>query len=66
MFSFLYNKLYKKIIIFFLALIISVPYINEVPYPLILNVPQSDEIKIADEWKNLTYPCFKVETLSGN
>ena len=66
MFSFLYNKLYKKIIIFFLALIISLPYINEVPYPLILDVPQSDEIKIADEWKNLTYPCFKVETLSGN
>jgi len=44
----------------------SVPYINEVPYPLILNVPQSDEIKIADEWKLLKYPCFKVETLSGN
>ena len=66
MFSFLYNKLYKKIIIFFLALIFSVPYINEVPYPFILNVPQSDEIKIADEWKPLKYPCFKVETLSGN
>ena len=66
MFSFLYNKLYKKIIIFFLALIFSVPYINEVPYPLILNVPQSDEIKIADELKPLKYPCFKVETLSGN
>ena len=66
MFSFLYNRLYKKIIIFFLSLIISLPYINEVPYPLILDVPQSDKIKIADEWKNLTYPCFKVETLSGN
>ena len=66
MFSFLYNKLYKKIIIFFLALIITLPYINEVPYPLILDIPRSEQIKITDKWKNLRYPCFKVETLSGN
>tara|TARA_B100001059_G_scaffold229589_1_gene262389 strand:- start:230 stop:904 length:675 start_codon:yes stop_codon:yes gene_type:complete len=66
MFSFLYNKLYKKIIIFFLALIITLPYINEVPYPLILDIPRSEQIKLTDRWKNLRYPCFKVETLSGN
>ena len=66
MFSFLYNKLYKKIIIVLLALFILLPYTDEVPYPLILDVPKSNEIKITEEWKNLKYPCFKVETLSGN
>ena len=66
MFSFLYNKLYKKIIIIIIALFIGLPYIDKVPYPLILDIPKSDKIKIADEWKNLKYPCFKVETLSGN
>ena len=66
MFSFLYNKLYKKIIIFFVILIFGLPYLNKVPYPLFLDIPKYDEIKITDEWKNLTYPCFKVETLSGN
>ena len=45
---------------------ISLPYINKDPYPLILDIPQFDQKKIAEEWKNLTYPCFKVETLSGN
>ena len=66
MFSFLYNKLYKKIILIILILFLSLPYINEIPYPLILDTPKSNEIKIAGEWKNLKYPCFKVETLSGN
>ena len=66
MFSFLYNKLYKKIIIIFVALFIGLPYIDKIPYPLILDVPKSNEIIISDEWKNLKYPCFKVETLSGN
>ena len=66
MFSFLYDKLYKKLILVLLALIISIPYLDEVPYPLILDVPKSNEIKITEEWKNLKYPCFKVETLSGN
>ena len=66
MFSFLYNKLYKKIIIVLLALFILLPYTDEVPYPLILDVPKTHEIKITEEWKNLKYPCFKVETLSGN
>ena len=45
---------------------ISLSYINKDPYPLILDIPQFDQKKIAEEWKNLTYPCFKVETLSGN
>ena len=66
MFSFLYDKLYKNLILLLLALIISIPYLDEVPYPLILDVPKSNEIKITEEWKNLKYPCFKVETLSGN
>ena len=66
MFSFLYNKLYKKIIIIIIALFIGLPYINKVPYPLILDIPKSNEINITEEWKNLKYPCFKVETLSGN
>ena len=66
MFSFLYNKLYKKIILIFVALFIGLPYIDKIPYPLILDVPKSNEIIISDEWKNLKYPCFKVETLSGN
>jgi len=65
-FSFLYNRLYKKVILILLALFISIPYIDEVPYPLILDVPKSKDIKISNEWKNLKYPCFKVETLSGN
>ena len=65
MFSFLYNKLYKKIIIIIIALFIGLPYINKVPYPLILDIPKSNEINITEEWKNLKYPCFKVETLSG-
>ena len=29
-------------------------------------MPKYNEIKITDEWKNITYPCFKVETMSGN
>ena len=66
MFSFLYNKLYKKVIIVLLAFFILLPYTDEVPYPLILDIPKSDEINITEEWKNLKYPCFKVETLSGN
>ena len=66
MFSFLYNKLYKKVILILLALFISIPYIDEIPYPIILDIPKSDEINIAEDWKNLKYPCFKVETLSGN
>ena len=66
MFSFLYNRLYKKVILILLALFICLPSIDEVPYPLILDIPKSDEIKIADEWKNLTHSCFKVESLSGN
>ena len=66
MFTFLYNKLYKKIILFTIALLISLPYVNKIPYPLILDVPKSNEIKISKEWKKLTFPCFKVETLSGN
>ena len=65
MFSFLYDKIYKKLILVLLALIISIPYLDEVPYPLILDVPKSNDIKITEEWKNLKYPCFKVETLSG-
>ena len=66
MFSFLYNKLYKKIIILLIVLIFGLPYLNKVPYPLFLDIPKYNEIKITDEWKNLTYPCFKVETMSGN
>lgn len=66
MFSFLYNKLYKKIIIIIITLFIGLPYIDKVPYPMILDIPNSDKIHIANEWKNLKYPCFKVETLSGN
>lgn len=66
MFSFLYNKLYKKIIILFVILILYLPYLNKVPYPLFLDIPKYNQIKITDDWKNLTYPCFKVETLSGN
>jgi hypothetical protein len=66
LFSFLYNKLYKKLILILITLFICLPYIDEVPYPLILDIPKSDEIKIANEWKDLKYPCFKVETLSGN
>tara|TARA_B100000989_G_scaffold268194_1_gene222750 strand:- start:48 stop:200 length:153 start_codon:yes stop_codon:yes gene_type:complete len=50
MFSFLYNKLYKKIIIVLLALFILLPYTDEVPYPFILDVPKSNEIKITEEW----------------
>ena len=66
MFSFLYNKLYKKIIIVFIVLIFGLPYLNKVPYPLFFDIPKYNEIKITEEWKNLTYPCFKVETMSGN
>ena len=66
MFSFLYNRLYKKIILIFVALFVGLPYLNEIPYPLILDIPKSNDIIISDEWKNLKYPCFKVETLSGN
>ena len=66
MFSFLYNRLYKKIIIVLLICFVGISYIKRVPYPLILNIPKSKEIKISNEWKNLKYPCFKVETLSGN
>ena len=66
MFSFFYNKFYKKVIIFIIILLVPLYYINTIPYPLILDVPKSSEIKISREWKNLTYPCFKVETLSGN
>ena len=43
-----------------------IAYEDEIPYPLILETPKLDETKIADQWKNLIYPCFKVETLSGN
>ena len=66
MFSFLYNKFYKKIIIVFIVLIFGLPYLNKVPYPLFFDIPKYNEIKITEEWKNLTYPCFKVETMSGN
>jgi len=66
MFSFLYNRTYKKIIIVIFTFFLSLPYWNKIPYPLLLDIPKSNEIKIADEWKNLKYPCFKVETLSGN
>jgi len=66
MFSFLYNRVYKKIIIVLVVIFIGLSYIDEVPYPMILDVPKGSEIKISQEWKNLTYPCFKVETLSGN
>ena len=66
MFSFLYNKLYKKVILILLAVFISIPYIDQVPYPIVLDIPKSNEINITEEWKNLKYPCFKVETLSGN
>ena len=43
-----------------------IAYKDEIPYPLILETPKLDETIIADQWKNLIYPCFKVETLSGN
>ena len=66
MFSFFYNKFYKKVIIFIIILLVPLSYTNTIPYPLILDIPKSSEIKISKEWKNLTYPCFKVETLSGN
>ena len=66
MFSFFYNKFYKKVIIFIIIFLVPLSYINTIPYPLILDIPKSSEIKISKEWKNLTYPCFKVETLSGN
>ena len=49
-----------------LAVFISISYIDEVPYPIVLDIPKSNEINITEEWKNLKYPCFKVETLSGN
>ena len=64
--SFFFNRLYKKIILITIALIIPLSYVNQIPYPLILDIPKSSEIMISKEWKNLTYPCFKVETLSGN
>ena len=57
MFSFLYNKLYKKIILILLALFICLPYTDEFPYPLILDVPKSNEINITEEWKKLKYPA---------
>ena len=66
MFSFFYNKFYKKVIIFIIIFLVPLSYINTIPYPLILDILKSSEIKISKEWKNLTYPCFKVETLSGN
>ena len=66
MFSFLYNKLYKKLSFLLIVLFFGLPYLNKVPYPLFLDIPRYDEIKITDEWKNLKYPCFKVETMSGN
>ena len=64
--SFFFNRLYKKIILITIALIIPLSYVNQIPYPLILDIPKSSEIMISKEWKNLTYSCFKVETLSGN
>ena len=66
MVSFLYNKLYKKIIIVIVIFFLVIAYKDEIPYPLILETPKLDETIIADQWKNLIYPCFKVETLSGN
>ncbi len=66
MFSFFYNRLYKKIIIVLLSFLLFLSYMDEVPYPLILDIPKTEDIKISKEWKNLKYPCFKVETLSGN
>lgn len=66
MFSVLYNRPYKKIIIIILTFFLSFAYWDKIPYPLILDVPKSKDIKIANEWKKLKYPCFKVETLSGN
>jgi len=66
MFSFLYNRLYKKIFSVLVITFIAIFYIDEIPYPLILNTPKSEDIKISNEWKNFKYPCFKVETLSGN
>ena len=66
MFSFLYNRLYKKIIIVLVSFILVLSHIDEFPYPLILDIPKTEDVKISKEWKNLKYPCFKVETLSGN
>ena len=45
MFSFLYNKLYKKIIILFVVLFFALPYLNKVPYPLFLDIPRYDQTK---------------------
>ena len=66
MFSFLYNRLYKKIIIVLVSFILVLSHIDEFPYPLILDIPKTEDIKISKKWKNLKYPCFKVESLSGN
>ena len=49
MFSFLYNKLYKKIIIVFIVLIFGLPYLNKVPYPLFFDIPKYNEIKITEK-----------------
>lgn len=66
MLAFLYNRLYKKIIIILVTFFVLISYIDQIPYPLILDIPRNKDIKLSNEWKNLKYPCFKVETLSGN
>ena len=61
-----YNRFYKKVIIFVLLTITLISYKNDIPYPLFLDAPTFNKNELNSEWKNLKYPCFKVETLSGN
>ena len=49
MFSFLYNRLYKKIFSVLVITFIAIFYIDEIPYPLILNTPKSEDMKISNE-----------------
>ena len=41
-------------------------YVDDVPYPLFIEIPSQQKLEIKGDWKNLTFPCFKVETMSGN
>ena len=61
-----YNKFYKKVIIFIVLTITLISYKNDFPYPIFFDVPTFNKKELKSEWKNLKYPCFKVETLSGN
>ena len=65
MFSFFYNRLYKKLLIGLVVLttLSTFPY-KKIPYPMLIEF--NETIKIDERISNLTNACFVKESIGGS